>query len=152
MRIPLEHFSATPVITLSPNVAELDQQPQRQKSLRERVTSYLSPSAEAVPDNDDEDQHQVQRRPANSVGSAPTSPSLRRKKATSCVFEDTDTAFGNFDSNLAATHKMTSSLTSFDRAEVDEEYDDVDASAGAGPVSLPYGMGAQPKSGSYFKR
>lgn len=76
MKIPLEHFSATPVISLSPCVdTNLD----------------------------------VARRATISAGSAPSSPNRSRKT-------------GTIMSNLATIQPMSSSLTSFDRAEVDEEY------------------------------
>ena len=61
--------------------------------------------------------------------------------------------------NLAAHQMMSSSLTSFDRREVDEEYDDdvneVDGNGIDGPKSLPFHKRSTPTSasgGSYFQR
>ena len=57
--------------------------------------------------------------------------------------------------NLAAHQMMSSSLTSFDRREVDEEYDDDDVDGVDGPQNLPFHKRSTPTSasgGSYFQR
>ena len=60
------------------------------------------------------------------MGSAPTSPAVQRKMAMSMISEINS-------SNLAASQLMSSSLTSFDRQAVDEEYDEQHE-----PTSLPF--------------
>ena len=89
MTIPLEHFSQTPVLTLSPNNQDLIVEDRR-----------------------------------FSMGSAPTSPGIQRKFATT---------------NLTSQQLLSSSLTSFDQREVDDEY---------GPSSL----GPKSSTSSYFQR
>ena len=128
MRIPLEHFSANPAISLSP-------QPNESLSLRQKMSQIVTGSSRTV-----------------STGSAPTSPAFHRKKAMSMLFADTtkdsDVEFGNDATilpNLAVHQTMSSSLTSFDRREVDEEYDQCDT----GPKSLPF---QKHSTGGYFQR
>ena len=96
-----------------------------------------------------------------STGSAPTSPAFQRKKAMSMVFNTKDSNDANDHNsslrpNLASHQMMSSSLTSFDRREVDEEYDDDDDVDGIdGPQSLPFHKRSTPTSasgGSYFQR
>ena len=100
MRIPL--FS-TPVFNLQSG-------PGGGQSIKSRVSSILSPKQER----------------SFSIGSAPTSPQMQRKMATS---------------NLTSQQIMSSSLTSFDTHEVDAEYDD-DGPQSLQPLSQP----------SYFQR
>jgi len=110
MRIPLEHFTSTPVFSLSPaQVQPLSD------SIRTRVSNMLSPAQERC----------------FSIGSAPTSPNLQRKFATS---------------NLTSQQAMSSSLTHFDIQAVEAEYDELD---NAGPQSLQPMRAGQP---SYFQR
>ena len=108
MRIPLEHFTSTPVFS-SAQVQPLSD------TIRNRVSSMLSPQQER----------------SFSIGSAPTSPHLQRKMATS---------------NLTSQQVMSSSLTYIDTHAVDAEYDELD---NAGPQSLQPAPAGQP---SYFQR
>jgi hypothetical protein len=158
MRIPMEHFSTTPVITMSPNAPptavttedDLDDGDAKSgpKSLRERVSGMLLGPPTSY--------NEVKRRATISVGSAPTSPAIRRKNATSLLFEGTrdneDTNAGSMRPNLTSQQMMSASLTSFDRGEVDDEYDNhFTHDNNQGPVSLPFGEDRN-NSGSYFQR
>ena len=109
MRIPLEHFASTPVFSPA-QVQPLSD------TIRSRVSDMLSPKQER----------------SFSIGSAPTSPHLQRKMATS---------------NLTSQQMMSSSLTNFDTHAVDAEYDD--ELDNAGPQSLQPGAAGQP---TYFQR
>ena len=131
MRIPMENLSQAPVLTLSPS-----QDPQPQSlSIRDRVSNMLSGSST--------------RR--YSHGSAPTSPAFQRKMAMSMVVETSDHLSG-IKSNLTSCQIMSSSLTNFDRTEVDAEYDTINEAIDetddqGGPTSLPF-VGKT----SYFQR
>ena len=94
MRIPLEHFTSMP-LALSPQNPE-EQAP---KSIKDRFFGTRS----------------GERR--QSIGSAPTSPAFQRKMAMSMVLESNE-----LRPNLAAHQMLSSSLTSFDRAAIDNEY------------------------------
>ena len=97
MRIPLEHFTSIPALSLSPHPPE-EQGP---KSIKDRFFG-TSRSGE--------------RR--QSIGSAPTSPAFQRKMAMSMVLESNE----ELRPNLAAHQMLSSSLTSFDRTAIDNEY------------------------------
>jgi len=149
MEIPLEQLSTIPVISLSPNTPTVLSNPNNESmSLRKRMSQIVSGSSRAV-----------------STGSAPTSPAFQRKKAVSMVFDTTHESDDYTDSiqpNLAMHQGMSSSLTSFDRRAVDEEYghsslghcsevvDECDAAGG--PKSLPFQKHSNSGGGGYFQR
>ncbi len=97
MRIPLEHFCRIPVSALSSRQNPFFQQQQNQQQQQQQ-------------------QHQ-KHGGENSVGSAPTSPEMRRR--------------GNKISVVAST----GSLEALNSAQIDAEYDDVD-----GPMEQPQSL------------
>ena len=131
MRIPLEHFTQAPILTLSP----CQDSPEPPLTIRDRVSQMLSGNSG----------NSGNRR--YSIGSAPTSPAMQRKMAMSMVLESNVSQQSR--SNLTACQLMSSSLTSFDATEVDAEYDEtsIDVTDDKGPTSLPF-----VKKTSYFQR
>ena len=131
MKIP----TVPAALSLSPQPPEPEVEPQQQSlSIKDRLFGTRSSTS-------------GERRV--SIGSAPTSPAFQRKMAMSMVLE---TGTGSSDlrpGNLAGHQMLSSSLTSFDRAAIDEEYNDEDQEdhENQGNINLPF-VGRT----SYFQR
>ncbi len=150
MRIPLEHFSTTPVFALGPNAGQLDPPSSDHSgesdggsgsnkwfsSVRKRGASTLG-----VPSG---------LWGSNTAGSAPTSPVFSRKFSSPTPSGSGPTScFAPIV--LQKSQLMTSSLTSMVETEEEDEY----AEPSFGAKSLNYGPGSlqpQKNARSYFGR